>query len=269
MEIDVKELFYEKNPKIAKLLPGFVYWYLRKIIHQDYVNEMIRDYGHLKGYDFSEAMVKYFNLTLTVEGEENLPDSGRFIFVSNHPLGGLDGHVIMYLVGKKYGRDKYKFLVNDLLMNLKNLRDVFIPVNMHGRQGTALAEQMDLAFRSDQQILTFPSGMVSRKIKGRVMDLPWQKSFINKAKQYQRDIIPVHMTGHNSRFFYGLYRVRKFFGIKATIEMVYLVDETLKHRNKHLKVNFGQPISWQSFDKSKTPLEWAAWVKDKVYDLNT
>lgn len=266
-EVDVKTLFYEKNPTLARRLPGFIYRYLRKITHQDFVNEIIRDFGHLRGFDFSVAMMKFFNITITVEGEENLPDEGRFIFASNHPLGGLDGHVIMYLVGKKYGEEKYRFLVNDLLMNLKNMEDVFIPVNKHGRQGSELVEKLDAAFESDAHILTFPSGLVSRKIKGKVMDLPWKKSFINKAKQYKRDIIPIYMSGSNSNFFYRLYKFRKSIGIKANVEMLYLMDETYKHQNKHLTVKFGKPIPWETFDSSKRPAEWATWVQDLVYEM--
>ena len=102
-EFDVREQFHEKNPKLAKWIPAFVYRYLRKITRQDFVNEIIRDYGHLKGHDFSASMMKYFNLTIEVEGEENLPNEGAYIFAANHPLGGLDGHVLMYLVGNKYG----------------------------------------------------------------------------------------------------------------------------------------------------------------------
>jgi 1-acyl-sn-glycerol-3-phosphate acyltransferase len=267
-EVDVKELFYEKNPKLARWIPGFIFGYLRKIAHQDFVNEVIRDYGHLQGHDFSVAMMKFFNLNIVVEGEENLPDEGRFIFVANHPLGGLDGHVMMDLIGRKYGPDKYKFLVNDLLMNLENLHDVFIPVNKHGRQGAELVEKFDTAFKSDVQIMTFPSGLVSRIHKDQIMDLEWQKSFINKAKQYQRDIIPVHMGGGNSKFFYRMYKFRKFIGLKANIEMLYLMDETYKHQNKRITMKFGKPIPWQTFDKSKRPLQWAKWVKDVVYKID-
>lgn len=267
-EINIKNLFHEKNPKLAKWIPGFIYRYLKRITHQDYYNNIIRDYGHLKGHDFSVAMMEYFNMTIKVEGIENLPDEGRYIFASNHPLGGIDGHVIMDLIGKKYGKDSYKFLVNDILMNLKNLEDVFIPVNKHGRQGIVLKEKLDAAFESEVHILTFPAGLVSRKEKGEVMDLVWNKSFINKSRQYQRDIIPIHMGGDNSKFFYRLYKFRKFMGIKANIEMLYLMDETYKHRNKHLTVKFGKPVPWQTFDKSKRPLDWAKWMKDLVYKID-
>jgi putative hemolysin len=212
-------------------------------------------------------MLKLFDLKIEFVGEENLPEDGRFIFAANHPWGGLDGHIAMVLLGRKYGADKYKCLVNDILMNLKNMHGVFIPVNKHGRQGAELAEKLDVAFKSEEQILTFPSGLVSRKVKGQVMDLEWQKSFINKAKQYQRDIIPIHMGGSNTNFFYRLYKFRKALGIKANIEMLYLIDETYKHQGKSITVTIGEPIPWQTFDTSRRPLAWAKWVKEKTYAL--
>ena len=267
-EVDIKKIFHEKNPKLARWIPGFIFRYLKQVSHQDFVNKIIREYGHLRGFDFTVAMIDYFNVKIKVEGEENIPETGKYIFASNHPLGGFDGHVIMYLIGKKYGPDKYKFLVNDILMNLTNMSDVFMPVNKHGRQGSKLAEQLDAAFKSDVQILTFPSGFVSRMIKGEVMDLIWHKSFISKSKQYKRDIIPIHMGGTNSRFFYRLYKFRKFLGIKANIEMLYLMDETYKHRDKHITVKFGKPIPWQTFDTSRRPIEWAKWVKELVYKMD-
>lgn len=263
---DVKEVIKEKNPKLAKIIPGFIIKYLKKVVHQDLINELIMNYGHLQGWDFSEAMIKRFNITINVEGEENLPKEGRFIFASNHPLGGFDGHIIMYLIGQRYGA--YKFLVNDILMLLKNLNGVFIPVNKHGRQGVEFAKQIDAAYESDIQILTFPAGLVSRKIKGQVVDLPWQKSFITKAKQYKRDIIPIHISGCNSEFFYRLGNIRKKLGIKANIEMLYLIDETAKHENKTFTLKYGKPIPYTTFDSSKRPAEWAKWVKEQCYKLD-
>ncbi|MDF1550779.1 MAG: 1-acyl-sn-glycerol-3-phosphate acyltransferase [Bacteroidales bacterium] len=265
-QIDIKKIFYGKSPKIARWIPGFVFKYLKKITHEKELNQLINNYGHLKDFEFSAAMIKLFNITITVEGEENLPKEGRYIFASNHPLGGLDGHILMYLVGRKYG--SYKFLVNDLLMKLKNLHGVFIPVNKHGRQSLELAQKLDEAYQSDAQILTFPAGLVSRRIKGRIIDLEWHKSFITKAKQYKRNIVPVHMSGNNSNFFYNLGRFRKKLGIKANIEMLYLIDEAYKHKDKHITVKFGKPISWETFDTSKRPGEWAKWVKEISYRLD-
>lgn len=265
-EVDIKQVFSKKSPKIAKWIPNFVFRYLKKITHENLINELIRDYGHLKGHDFSKAMIKRFNINIKVEGEENIPSEGRYIFVSNHPLGGFDGHIIMYLIGLRF--KSYKFLVNDLLMKLKNMNGVFIPINKHGRQGANLAEQINEAFQSDTQILTFPAGLVSRKIKGQIMDLVWQKSFINKARQYKRDIIPIHISGKNSNFFYRLGSIRTKLGIKANLEMLYLINESVKNQNKTFTVKFGKAIDWETFDKTKRPIEWAKWVKKKVYKLD-
>jgi hypothetical protein len=99
------------------------------------------------------------------------------------------------------------------------------------------------------------------------MDLEWKKNFITKAVHYQRDVVPVHFTGRNSPFFYSLYRFRKTLGIKANLEMFYLVDETFKHRNDHLTVTFGKAIPYQTFDHTKTPVQWAKYVKEQVYEL--
>jgi putative hemolysin len=153
-------------------------------------------------------------------------------------------------------------------MGLKNMHSVFIPINKHGKQSIELARQIDEDFQSNTQILTFPAGLVSRRIKGQIVDLEWNKSFITKARQYKRDIIPIHMGGRNSDFFYRLSIIRKMLGIKANIEMLYLIDETVKHKGDTLTVKFGEPISWETFDSSKRPNEWARWVKEKAYKLD-
>ncbi len=265
-EIDIKKILQDKSPKLANWIPSFLIKYLKKIAHENEVNGIIRNYAHLQGFDFSEAMIEHFNISIDVKGEENLPNDGKYIFASNHPLGGFDAHIIMYLVGKKYG--KYKFLVNDILMGLKNMSNVFIPVNKHGRQGVEFAKQIDEAYASDVQMMTFPAGLVSRKMKGQIMDLTWQKNFISKAKQHKRDIIPIHIDGKNTEFFYKLGNIRKKLGIKANIEMLYLIDETFKHYGKEFVIRFGKPIPWQTFDTSKKPIEWAKWVKKKVYKMD-
>jgi len=264
-EVNIRKVFKSKNPKLARWIPGFVFRYLEKVLCQETTNEILRKHHDKNGLDFVHANIKDFNVNIIVKGDENLPKEGRFIFAANHPLGGFDGLVILSVISRYY--KSYKFLVNDILMNLNNLKELFIPVNKHGRQDQEAAEELDRTFKSDTQMLTFPAGLVSRKIKGQIIDLPWQKNFITKAKQYQRDVVPVHISGNNTKFFYRLASFRKALGIKANIEMLYLVDETYKHRNKTLTVTFGKPIPWQTFDKSKRPIVWAKWVKDKVYEL--
>jgi 1-acyl-sn-glycerol-3-phosphate acyltransferase len=263
---DIKSVFYNKNPKLARLIPGIIFRYLKHILHQDDVNQFLEECGDKYNLEFVEASIEEFNVTIKVEGGENIPNEGKYIFASNHPLGGFDGIILMKTINE-YFKD-FKFLVNDILMNLLNISDFFIPINKHGKQGIEAAKRIDETFRSETQIITFPAGLVSRKIKEQIIDLPWHKSFIMKAIKYQRDIIPVHINGRTTNFFYRLAKIRRLLGIKANIEMLYLIDETWKHRNKTFIVKFGKPISWQTFDKSRKPLDWAKWVKEQTYALD-
>ncbi len=264
-KFDIKTVFYEKSPRVARLMPGFIYAYLKRILHQDFVNDYLERHGDKMGIDFMEAAYQEFNVDMNIKGEENLPESGRFLFVANHPLGGFDGNMLIYIIRKHYPR--VVFLVNDILMNLKNMDEFFIPINKHGGQSRESVKQLDEAYRSDMQIISFPSGMVSRKLKGKIQDLAWQKNFIIKAKQYQRDVIPVHVSGRNSNFFYRLANIRKFLGVKWNLEMLYLIDETYKHQNKTFTFTIGKPIPHTDFDNRHTPIEWAAKVREVVYRL--
>jgi 1-acyl-sn-glycerol-3-phosphate acyltransferase len=263
--INIREIFHDKNPRMASLLPGFIYKYLEKIIHQRDVNDFLKKHGDKFGLDFVRAAIDDFKVTITVRGEENIHREGRFIFACNHPLGGFDGMLMMEVMSRYYS--DFRSLSNDILMNLINLHPLLLPINKHGRQDSDAAARLHSTYLSNTQIITFPAGLVSRFINGQVMDLEWKKNFISKAVQYQRDVVPVHFTGRNSDFFYRLYRLRKFMGIKANIEMLFLVDETYRHRNDHLTITFGPPIPYTTFDRSKTPMEWAKWVKGQVYAL--
>ncbi|MCK5729830.1 MAG: 1-acyl-sn-glycerol-3-phosphate acyltransferase [Draconibacterium sp.] len=263
--IDIREVFKTKSPGIAKIIPGFIYNYLKRILHLDFLNEIMESNGHLMGIDFLEKVVKEFNIKEHIYGYENIPDSGRFIFASNHPLGGFDGILLMKYVEKKLG--KLKFLTNDILMNIPNLRPMFIPVNKHGAHSREAAISLLNVYNSDEQILIFPSGLASRKIKGKIVDLDWKKHFISKSIKHKRDIIPIFIRGRNSNRFYRIAKFRKFFRIKWNLEMFFLPDETVKHRNTDIPIYFGEPIPYTTFDKSKTHKEWADWMKEKIYNL--
>ena len=268
MRIDVKQILRSKMKDRADKIPGFVANYLIRIIHQEELNYILDTYEGLQGVDFLEACVDYFNVTLNVKNEENFPanDDKRYIFASNHPLGGFDGICLSYLLGKRYD-GKIKCPVNDLLMNIPNLQSIFIPVNKHGSQSKETAIITEGAFASDNQIVTFPAGLCSRKHKGIIRDIEWKKSFIQKAVIHKRDVVPIYFDGYNSNFFYRLANIRKFFNIKMNIEMLYLPDELFKQKNKTFNINIGKPIPWQTFDTGKKAIEWAAWVKEEVYKL--
>ena len=264
--IDIKQIFREKNPRMARLIPGFIYRYLHNALVLDEINEILRLHGHKKNFDFAEAALEMFNVSVEVIGKENLPEGGPFIFVANHPLGGFDGVLLIHEIGEYYDR-KYKVLVNDILMNAKNMDGVFVPINKHGAQAKENVLFIDEIFRSEDHVMTFPAGLVSRRKKGVIKDTEWKKNFISKSVQFERDIIPIHITGRCSNFFYNLANLRKFLHIKSNIEMFYLPRETFRHKNKSYKITIGKPISYTTFDKRLKPAEWASRVKEHVYVL--
>lgn len=262
----IEELFKSKNPKLAKWIPRFVYSFLERIICQDQINDFISKYGDRKGLDFSDGILEYLNISFRVEGEENLPDpAGKYIFAANHALGGPDGIILISFLGQKYPH--LKFPVNDLLMNLKNLNNIFLPVNKHGALAKEAAVKIDEAYASNCQMIMFPAGMVSRKSHGVIQDPEWQKSFVAKAIKYQRDIVPIRVVGRNSNFFYNLANFRTGIGLKINVEMMFLPKETFKKKGSKFTIRIGKPIPWQSLDKSKTHKEWAATIRDIVYSL--
>jgi len=263
--IDIEKVIAGKSPRLLKSLPRFIIRYLKRIIHQDEMNLFISEYGHKQGVEFIDEVLRVMGVTYTVEGIENIDPNGRYLFASNHPLGGLDGMILIHLLGQKY--PEIKFPVNDLLMNVKQLQSVFIPVNKHGAQSSQNARMIEEAYASSTQILYFPAGLCSRKQKGGIKDLEWKKSFITKAVKHKRDIVPVYFSGRNSNFFYNLSRLRGFFGIKANLEMLYLVDEMFKQKGKSITIRIGKPIPYNNFDSSKTPIDWASWVKERVYEM--
>ena len=267
--IDIDEIVRGKAGAKARFVPRFVLSWLKRIIHQDEVNEFILGEGDKQGMPWLDDCMEYLGTKLNVKGLENLPDDsgGRlFTFVSNHPLGGPDGVALGHLLGHHYdGRIKY--LVNDLLMNLHGLAPFFVPINKTGKQSRNFPQLVEAVFNSPNHIIMFPAGLCSRRINGQIHDLPWQKTFITKSVETQRDIVPIRFNGRNSDFFYRIANVGKRLGLKFNIAMLYLVDELYKNRGKTFNVTIGKPIPYSTFDKSRKPQEWAAYVEDIVYKL--
>ncbi len=263
--IDIREMFEKKNPGLARKIPGFVYRYINRIMHIPEINEILREHGDERGIEFARSMVSYFNVSETINGLENIPQSGRFIFASNHPLGGFDALLILRNIDHVLGETKT--LVNDVLMSIPQLKPIFVPLNKHGGNSKDVIKQIHEVYSSSNQILIFPSGFASRKIKGVIQDFEWKKHFIAKAIEYQRDIIPIHVSGRNTNFFYNLANFRVFFRLKWNLEMFFLPDEFFKQKNQSFTITFGKPIPYTTFDKSKTLDQWATDVRKKVYNL--
>ena len=266
-KLDIDGVLQAKAKKHYKKIPKFVVNYLKRTIHQDELNAIIERNRDKQGVDFMLALVdKEFKINLKIHGEENIPAEGKFVFASNHPLGGLDGICLSAYLGEKY-KGKIKYLVNDVLLNIRNLESIFVPINKYGSQAKLSAAAINEAYTSGNQIITFPAGLCSRKQNGRIKDLEWMKNFVAKAIEYKRDIIPVHFDAKNSDFFYNFANIRKLLGLKFNIELIYLPGEMFKNKDQTFHITFGEPIPWQSLNKSKSHLQWAEEIKTVVYNL--
>ena len=266
--IDIDNILKSKMGAKAKFVPKPLVSWLKHIVHQDRVNAYLWESRHLVGTEWLEECVRYLDATLDIVGEENLPDKndGRlYTFVSNHPLGGEDGVALGAIIGRHYD-GRFRYLVNDLLMNLPGLAPVCIPINKTGKQGRNFPAMVEAGFQSDYHMLMFPAGLCSRKKNGVIRDIPWKKTFVAKSVEYQRDVVPIHFSGENSKFFYRLANFSDRF-LPFNLAMIFLVDEMYKNVGKTFEVKIGKPIPWQTFDKSRTPSEWAQYVQDIVYNL--
>ena len=153
-------------------------------------------------------------------------------------------------------------------MNLPGLAPLCIPINKTGKQSRNFPAMVEAGCQSDNHILMYPAGICSRKQPdGEIRDVKWSKTFIAKSVEYQRDVVPIHFGGQNSDFFYKLANFSDKHIKKVNIAMLFLVDEMYKNVHKTFEVKIGKPIPWQTFDKSKSAIEWAQYVKDIVYKL--
>ena len=262
--VDVDAIFKSNTDK---KIPKFVINYFKKIVHQDEINECIIHGNYNHNIGFFKAALEFLNIKFEVRGLEHLPKEGRYLFAGNHPLGGPEALILGDIFQQEFG-ESFRVPVNSLLTHLPPLREFFVPINiMSGKQDRNLSHRMNAMFESDYQVLVFPAGKCARKVKGEIVEQPWKKMFVTRAKQSQRDIVPMHFSGCNSNFFYFLCNLSDRLHLKFNIGMLYLADELFKQRNKTFTITFGEPIKWESLDKSKTDATWANEIRSKCLAL--
>lgn len=264
--IDINKIISEGNSPVLRKLPRFIINIMAKIIRQNDMNQILNKLSDDKGIHFLPKMIEEFNLTLDIEGLENLPENGKCFFTANHPFGIIDGLIITYIVSNKYG--DIKAIGNDAFMFIHQLRPLIAAVNVFGKSSKEYIKALDLVYNSNVPITHFPAGEVSRKYERKVEDTVWQKSFITKSISSQRDIVPIHFHGTNSILFYFIHKVRKTLGIKVNLELLLLPREMFKKRNKTIKISIGKPISHKLFNTDYNHFQWAQKVREYIYSLN-
>jgi putative hemolysin len=261
--IDVSKVIAEKAPTLKKWMPKFVLVWLKRKLHEDEINQLMHELKDEYGLEFNKKGLEKFGVKIETLNEANVPKKGGIIIAANHPLGGLDGMALIKAVGDI--RKDVRFVVNDVLDNLKNYGDVFVGVNKISSTSARSLRVMENILISEDAVIFFPAGLVSRKQKGQINDLVWKKSFVTQAIDHHRQIVPVYIEGENSKFFYRFANIRKSIGIKANIEMLFLPDEMFKQKGQTIKIHFGKAFDSAILDNRKSHRAWAAYIKQYVY----
>lgn len=247
LQLDLSEIIKGRAGTKGKWIPGGVLRALERVIHQDELNEMLRVAHPHTGSAFSEKILEFLEIKVETEGLESLPaaDGSPLVFASNHPLGGLDGIALVAVLGAHYGDDNIRVMVNDLLMNVTPLSGVFLPINKYGKQGARESSRLlNESMEKGRHIVMFPAGLVSRLHPGKeIRDLQWKKTFVSKAIEFGREIVPVRFEGQNSMRFYRTAAWRKKLGLKINIEQALLPGEVCRSRGKAFKIKFGKKIN--------------------------
>ncbi len=254
------------GPKLSEKLPGFAKRFIARRLHVKQINDCVMHAEHFAGVGFFDEALNYLDITYRVRGEENIDLSKKYIYVCNHPLGGPEALIIGSIFRRIYG-DGFIVPSNQILYNLKPLQEFFVPVSVGGRQGRDISDKVASMFDSGRQVLVFPAGLCAKTIKGVVTEMPWKKMFVTQARKYQRDVIPIHISGHNSKWYFFLSWLSRTLKLKFNLGMIYLVDELFKQKGNEFVITFGKPIEYDRFDKTKTDLQWADEVKNIVKNL--
>ena len=264
-EIDVSSVLAAKAPRLARWIPRPLIGWLRRTIHEREINHILAEYWSLPPQEFIRACFREWGITYSIEGLDRLDGGKRYLFVANHPFGGMDGMMLADKLIDRFG--DARVVVNDLLMHIEPLRPLWIPVNKHGSQNAAYARKMEEEFFGERQVLTFPAELCSRKIDGRVTDTEWKTNFLKKAYASQREIVPVFVEGRLSNFFYRVDRIRKALGIKFNIEMLWLPDEMFSQKGRHFRIVVGDPIPVAELQQAGSLREQVEYVRKKAYFL--
>lgn len=263
--IDVEKILKQKAYKLYRWLPRFAINWLKKKLHEEEINAAMITLKDEHGLDFNAKALDILGAKVESLHSELVPKTGTVIIAANHPLGGLDGMALIKSVGQI--RPDVRFFVNDILKNVKNYGEVFVPVNKVGSSSPKYLRLMEEVFMSQAAVLFFPAGLVSRKQNGIVRDLRWKKSFVTQAIDHKRMIQPVFIEGENSKFFYNFANFRKKIGIKANIEMLFLPDEMFKARKENIRIHYSKPFDAAILHDGKSHLQWSDLIYKYIYSI--
>lgn len=253
--ISTKEIIKSKFPSFLSGFPDvfskIFYLSLDRILFIPRINRFLEKHGDKTGIEFIEELFDELDISykLSNKDREKIPSEGKLIIVANHPLGGLDGLVLLKLVSEI--RNDVKIIANDVLMNIQNLADYFLPFDLLSKKDlkknyTLISE----ALKKENAIIIFPAGEVARlTIKG-IKDKKWNKGAVYFAEKFQTPVLPIFIRGRNSFLFYFISLFSK------KLSMFLLPYELFNKKNKSYEIKIDHPISPKAFNTKYQRIEF-------------
>ncbi len=264
-KISLDDMLRRRWPRAAACIPRPVVRVMERALCIDRLNDYIVHHAGLPTAEFLHGFLDSLQVSYTIEGMERLRPGGRYIIASNHPFGGLDGVILSAAMIDRFGG--VGVVVNDLLSEIRALSDIWIPVNTRGAQRSGNVVRFDEVMRSDKPVITFPAGLCSRRIGGRVRDTEWHPSFVKRAIMHERDIAPVYIDGKLSNGFYRMACMRRRLGIGFNIEMLRLPSEMYAQQGQHIAIRIGDPLACRDIRLTESTHDVCRKVREKVYEM--
>lgn len=242
-------------------------WLLMKVLRISTINKIYNHNKHLKDLDFFSALLDDFQINFEIPEEDikRIPKSGAFITVSNHPLGGIDGILLLKLLIEK--RPDYKIIGNFLLHRIEPMIPFVMPVNpFEDRRDVQSSlggiKNALLHLKKGRPLGVFPAGEVSTYKDGKlIVDRPWEESVIKLIQKAKVPVIPIYFHAKNSKLFYVLSK------LNPKLRTAKLPSELLSQKGRIIKVRIGRAITVKDQEIYDNPKDFCDFIRKKTYML--
>ena len=265
--VTAKEVAKAINIHKYGFLGTLMSWILMRVTRLSTINRFYDQHKHLEGLEFLDAILEHYEINFEIPEDDfkRLPKEGPYITISNHPLGGIDGVLLLKLLLEH--RSDFKIIANFLLHRVAPLAPYIMPVNPFENHKDAKSSISGFKsaighLREGHPLGIFPAGEVSTYKDGKlIVDRPWEEAALKLIRKAEVPVVPIYFHAKNSKLFYRLSKINDIFRTAK------LPSELTSQHNRTIKVRIGQPISVKSQQEQETLEEFTELLRKKTYIL--